>query len=132
MNGGFGALGHGGLEIELLPRLVGSLAGKKVIGAAAGAMHTAVWTDDGEVFTFGRGAYGQLGHGGLENELVPRLVQALAGRKVVGAAAGAEHTAVWTDDGEVFTFGSGECGRLAHGGEEDEFVPRLVETLVEE
>jgi len=53
MNGGFGALGHGGLEIELLPRLVGSLAGKKVIGAAAGARYAAAWSGEGELFTFG-------------------------------------------------------------------------------
>jgi len=32
----------------------------------------------------------------------------------------------------VFTFGSGESGKLCHGGEQDEFVPRLVETFVEE
>jgi len=36
---------------------------------------------------------------------VPRLVEALAGKKVVGAAAGGGHTALWTEDGKVFTFG---------------------------
>jgi hypothetical protein len=39
---------------------------------------------------------------------VPRLVEALAGKKVVGAAAGFEHTAVWTEAGELFTFGYGD------------------------
>jgi len=60
-----------------VPRLVEALSGKKVVGAAAGMYHTAVWTNEGEIFAFGDGLYGQLGHGGKEIELVPRLVDAL-------------------------------------------------------
>jgi len=67
-----------------VPRLVEALARKKVVGAAAGTDHTAVWTDEGELFTFGCGSV-QLGHGGDADELVPRLVGALAGQKVIGA-----------------------------------------------
>jgi len=93
-------------------------------------MHTAVWTGDGEVFTFGQGIDGKLGHGGHQNESVPRLVEALAGKKVVGASSGGCHIAVWTDEGEIFTFGFGANGMLGHGREEDEPVPRLVEALV--
>jgi alpha-tubulin suppressor-like RCC1 family protein len=49
-----------------------------VAGAAAGDSHTVEWTDTGELFTFGNGGCGRLGHkGGLENELVPRLIEAL-------------------------------------------------------
>jgi len=58
---------------------------------------------------------------------VPRLVQALAGKKVVGATAGYSHTSVWTDEGELFTFGDGNFGRLGHGGTQNESVPRLVD-----
>jgi alpha-tubulin suppressor-like RCC1 family protein len=67
--------------------LVEALAGKKVIGAAAGDHHTAVWTDAGEFFTFGDGRSGRLGHEDADHELVPRLVEALAGKMVIGASA---------------------------------------------
>ena len=40
--------------------------------------------------------------------------------KVVGAAAGAEHTVICTGEGEVYTCGNGGHGALGHGGEEDE------------
>jgi len=44
-----------------------------VIGAAADQSHTAVWTEAGELVTFGKGDDGVLGHGGTQDELVPRL-----------------------------------------------------------
>ena len=61
------------------------------------------------------------------------LVESLGGKKVIGASAGGPHTAVWTDAGEIFTFGCGYLGQLGHGGEEEEEnedVPRLL--LVDE
>ena len=71
-----------------MQKLIQALAGK-VIGTAAGGIHTVVWTDAGELLTFG---CGQLGHAPTES--VPRLIEALAGKKVVDAAAGTciEHT----------------------------------------
>jgi alpha-tubulin suppressor-like RCC1 family protein len=74
------------------------------------------------LFTFGGG--GALGHG--EDEYcasVPKLVEALAGKKVVGASAGMYYTAVWTEVGEL-TFGYGKLDEP-----ENEYVPRLVEAL---
>ena len=51
------------------------------------------------------GDNGELGHRREENEHMPRLVEALAGKKVIGAAAGCDQTAVRTEEGELFTFG---------------------------
>jgi len=77
-----------------------------------------------------------LGHGGQQHEQVPRLVEALAGKKVVGAAASHDlsgfcQTVVWTETGELFTFGCGSSGVLGHGGDQTERVriPRLVVAL---
>ena len=68
---------------ELLPRLMEALAGKAVIGVAVGSHHTMVWTVAGELITFGNGSNGQLGHGELRNQFVPRRVATLMGKKVV-------------------------------------------------
>jgi len=93
-------LGHGHQENEPVPRLVEALVGHKVIGAAAGYVHTSVWTEAGELFTFG---------GRLENhaQLLPKLMEALNGHKVVGSATGLCHTMVWTETGDLFSFGGG-------------------------
>ena len=98
--------------------------------ATAGASHTAVWTEEGELFTFGYGVDGRLGHGGEKKGRVPRLVEALAGKKVIGAASGRDHTAVWTEAGESFTFGIGRFGQLGHNMQQNGLVPRLVEALL--
>ena len=98
---------------------------------SAGFSHTVVVTIEGQVFSFGRGLQGQLGHGGEENEPEPRQIDALSGLNVVQVTTGARHTAVVSDVGEVWTFGFGGYGRLGHGGCENEMLPRKIEgTLV--
>jgi len=131
-----GRLGHGGIQNEHVPRMIeGALVGKRVVGVAAGSIHTVVWTEEGEAYSFGGGG-GQLGHGGLESELVPRLIEGiLVGKRVVGAAAGYVHTVVWTEQGGVYSFGTGDTGKLGHGPEPSyavlvgptNIVPKLIE-----
>ena len=73
-----------------------------------------------------------MGHGGHANELVSRPVDALAGKKVIGAAAAVITQQYATEDGEIFTFGWGHDGQLGHGGQDDEPVPRLSDAGGEE
>lgn len=142
-SGDHGQLGHGGQQNELCPRAVASLTSVKAVSISAGGNggggHTIVCTSDGQLYTFGYGHSGQLGHGGCENELVPRLVEATLTWKVVGVAAGcsSEHSIAWTEEGRVFGFGDSRNGRLGSGrgfdetGTEDwalspQTVPKLV------
>jgi len=104
--------------------MIEALAGKKVVGVAAGSGHTAAWTEEGELFTVGYGQHGELGYGGTQEERVPRLVDALGGKKVVGAAAGDDYTAVWTEEGELFTFGYGYYGQPGHGDDDEDELCR--------
>ena len=47
-----------------------------------------------------------------------------------GVITGEHHTVVCTDEGQAYSFGFGEYGRLGHGGDEHELVPRLIEAAV--
>jgi len=101
----------------------------KLLSVTAGGYITAICTVDGNLFTCGGGTHKAsgdglgmgLGHGGREHaqELSPRLIEALAGKKVVGVSVGNNHTAAWTEagGGASFTFGSGLHGKLGHGDE---------------
>ena len=54
---------------------ISKLEGKRVKQIACGGEHSVALADDGEVFAFGAGGKGQLGHGGdLRNEHFPALV----------------------------------------------------------
>lgn len=46
------------------------------------------WLQDGGVFTCGAGMYGQLGHGGFTNEVLPKKVVELMGSVVTQICCG--------------------------------------------
>ena len=48
--------------------------GVEVVAVATGDDHSMAISDGGEVFTFGEGKLGQLGHGEVEVQLTPRAV----------------------------------------------------------
>lgn len=47
----------------------GRPAGKQVVHIACGSTYSAAITADGELYTWGRGNYGRLGHGNLHINL---------------------------------------------------------------
>lgn len=65
--------------------------------------------DSGEVCTFGNGSRGQLGHGKLQNEYVPRVVKQLP-NKIVSIANGFNFTLFLTDQGVVHSTGDNSQG----------------------
>ncbi|RCV14793.1 hypothetical protein SEVIR_3G008200v4 [Setaria viridis] len=76
------------------PRLVEEkLGGGGVMEVACGSYHVAVLTNAGEVYTWGKGANGRLGHGDIADRKVPTLVEALRDRSVKRVACGSGFTA---------------------------------------
>lgn len=57
--------------------------------------------------------HGQLGHGSLESEQQPRLVEALAGVPMQAVAAGGWHSASVSEAGDLYVWGWNESGQLA-------------------
>lgn len=75
-----------------------------VIHITCGLHHTALLTQNGEVFTFGSNVYGQLGVGDVLLRGGPTRVNLPCHAQAV--ACGSNHTVVLTSKGEVYTFGS--------------------------
>lgn len=76
------------------PRLVqDGLVGQFVEQISCGTHHVACLTSKNEVFTWGKGANGRLGHGDLEDKNVPTIVEALRDRHVKSIVCGSNYTA---------------------------------------
>ena len=60
----------------LTPRVLEDLSSKGVLSVSANAYHTAFVTKTGEVFTWGYGDYGKLGHGDGNDQETPKRVEA--------------------------------------------------------
>jgi alpha-tubulin suppressor-like RCC1 family protein len=110
----------------LKPKLLRNLSRKFVVFVSAHRDHTVCVTKHGEVYSWGEGKYGKLGHGNDSNQFNPKLVEALVGTQIKEASCGRHHTAVRTNDGKVLTFGKRVHGHL---DELNEFVPSLVRPL---
>ena len=99
---------------------------------SAGDCHSLALTADGAVWSWGNGAYGKLGHGDQQTQLLPKKVEVLAGQRVVAVSAGLNHSLAITADGAVFTWGKGEdaCRRACLGHGEDlsiQLMPKKIE-----
>uniref|UniRef100_A0A3Q3VN17 X-linked retinitis pigmentosa GTPase regulator n=1 Tax=Mola mola TaxID=94237 RepID=A0A3Q3VN17_MOLML len=120
-----------GLSTDQLPRhrvpqRVKSIK-EPVTQVACGSGHTVALTDD-DVFTFGLGQFGQLGHGTFIFESpLPRPVEHFKKGRVLQVACGENHTAVITDGGLLYTFGDGRHGKLGLG--EENFTNQFKPTL---
>ncbi len=81
----------------------------------AGIEHTAAYCLSGEVFTWGNGESGLLGHGDGKSYDTPKKVAALADKGVKMVVCGGLHTIALTNDGRVFAWGRAEGGQLGLG-----------------
>ena len=113
----------------LMLTVTGCTPGKALMekAVAAGGAHSLVLTEEGDVYSFGWGESGQLGHGNTEDRGVPTKIEGLPAMKAV--AAGAKYSLVLTTDGTVYSFGGNEYGQLGHGDTADRSVPTRVEGL---
>lgn len=138
----FGLLGHGNEISHWTPKKVsGMMEGMHVSCISCGPWHTAAVTSSGQLFTFGDGAFGVLGHGDRSSTSMPREVEALRGQRTVRASCGVWHTAAVVEvaaelfisgsssTGKLFTWGDGEKWQLGHGDKEPRLVPSCVVVL---
>ncbi|KAK1436412.1 hypothetical protein QVD17_02192 [Tagetes erecta] len=137
-----GLLGHGTDVSHWIPkRISGPLEGLQVASVTCGPWHTALITSTRQLFTFGDGTFGALGHGDRVNVSYPKEVESLSGLRTVAVACGVWHTAAIVDvivtqssssvsSGKLFTWGDGDKNRLGHGDKEPRLKPTCVPALI--
>ncbi|KZV19031.1 hypothetical protein F511_08459, partial [Dorcoceras hygrometricum] len=124
-----GQLGLGNTEDSLVPRKVEAFQGISIKMFAAGAEHTVAVTEDGELYGWGCGRYGNLGLGDRGDRLVPGIVSAVVGEKMVLVACGWRHAISVSSSGSLYTCGWIKYGQLGHGDFEDHLIPHKLDSL---
>ena len=102
-----------------------------IIDFAVGAHHTVALSVTGDVYTFGQGRRGQLGHGSAVNVFLPKRVEGLERVKVVRVFAGGDASAVVSEEGELYVFGTNVHGQLGVGDNDSRYVPVRVKDGLE-
>ncbi|KAF4137811.1 Regulator of chromosome condensation (RCC1) repeat [Phytophthora infestans] len=81
------------------------------------------------LFSWGRGDYGVLGHGDAESSSVPRVLKIFNSQRVTGVSAGLHHVLVLTEMDGVYAFGDGSSGKLGLGDTFPRFSPTRITSL---
>ena len=91
-----------------------SIQDQIIVDIAAGHAHSIATTATGQVFTWGCGSYGRLGHGDHCDEYLPKSIVTLleANIKIIKAAAGTAHSIFLCDSGQLFGCGLDNYGQV--------------------
>lgn len=114
--GSDGRLGHGETDDRdqdhLRPKEIYTLSQRKPLFVAAGESHSAAISENLNLFTWGNGGFGRLGHPDDFSENAPKRVEELLDFEVIQVSCGSFHTLVQTATGEVFAFGQNKYSKL--------------------
>jgi E3 ubiquitin-protein ligase HERC4 len=123
----FGQLGINDQQSKHFPTQLKTLRRINVRFIACGDDFSVFLTLDGGVFTCGSGTFGQLGHGNVGNEILPRMVMELMGSTITQVTCGRRHTlALVPSRGRIYGFGIGGSGQLANRNNANSSIPQVV------
>ncbi|MBA0739277.1 hypothetical protein Gogos_012563 [Gossypium gossypioides] len=144
-----GQLGHGDAEDRLSPTRLSALDGHDIISITCGADHTIAYSlSNAEVYSWGWGDFGRLGHGNSSDLFTPQPIKALHGLRIKQIACGDSHCLAVTMEGEVhrrettkeesltvkrtempLIWGRNQNGQLGLGTTEDSPVPQKIKAF---
>jgi alpha-tubulin suppressor-like RCC1 family protein len=132
-SGKFGCCGNDSTDIVTIPSKIEFDIDKnifeKIQHVEAGMFFSMALDDESNMYTWGCGTNGRLGHGDQNSIGHPKKVQfgENLSEKVYLISCGDTHSACITTAKKIYTWGSGSFGKLGHGSFSDISEPQQVE-----
>ena len=121
-----GAHGHAE-EFISLPQRIGFL--KDIVSVDGGVEHTLCLDSNGIVFSFGSNKFGQLGTTAQINKST-HIPQQIVLPKIKQISCGHFFSICASENGDLYSFGRGECGQLGHGEKiHGQTLPKKIDSL---
>jgi len=99
-----------------------------ITNVECGGKTCVILTSNGDIYTCGRGSFGQLGHGNKNHIDEFKKVENIPQCKYI--SSGYAFTSAISVDGDIYSWGAGENGRLGTGNEENTNLPIKLEADV--
>jgi len=120
------------------PTLVPSMQGRRIVSVAASDRHCLALSREGEVYSWGDGSDGSLGHTDGGDRAVPSRIESLSRIEIIAAGDNCASAAV-DEDGRLFTWGQAinpndttMPSGLGYAQTESQLTPKWVEALSED
>lgn len=127
-------------EYVALPTPVTEVASLDLAQVSCGENFTLLLTTEGDVYSAGGGDHGQLGHPDIIHESLPsfRRIVALDEQNrpkidgpITKLVSGAHFSTALTSQGQLYSWGFGECGNLGHQENKHKKVAKKISALKE-
>ena len=131
-HGEHGKLGLGHTYDTYDPTAILALERDFIVAGSCGSSHTAAVDDSGNLYTWGNGSFGRLGHSEEMTELEPRLLMYFKRQCdhsgggipfITQVACGTMHTLAITNLGKLYSWGGGMYGKLGLGDDKNRLEP---------
>lgn len=116
-------------EDVIKPRPLHSISGLDIETISCAKYHSAALTTCGELYTWGLGSSGRLGHGNDCSQPFPVPCELFSGRKVTKIACSENHMLAVIDSGALYSWGGNRFGQLGHGRLDDCCAPKRIDKL---
>lgn len=112
--GNKGRLGHGDENSVETPKEIKFFSNNDIFieQISCGDLHCGVITRNKELYTWGNGAFGKLGHCNFDHVLKPKIVSYFSSQKVRSVYCGSYNTMAITTDSRIFVWGKNSHGML--------------------
>lgn len=112
-------------RLEVLPMHV------MIRDLSCGLGHALFLDTHGNVYSWGNGGNGRLGHGDNHDRAEACIVDALCDEEIIKVQCGASHSLALTSSGQMYSWGKNSQGQCGLGNMEDTHRPHLVKKLGE-